>query len=214
MENSVKKSKAGNIVASIILFVIGILAIVFPFIFKDVINIMIGVILLIIGFAFISLGLLSLYGRSLLIISGIFVIVGGILMFTNPEEMVKIVGIVLGVFTILSGIYKLALVPVIKSKGGKIWIWELIIGILYLVFGILLICYVNEMQVVLIYFLGAYLIILGISRFIDSFETEKVEYSEVIHFTTKENNKSEATNKEFQNNEEIVDVDYKEKDKE
>lgn len=211
MENSVKKNKVSNIIISILLILVGIAALFAPLLFKDIINIFIGVTLIFVGVSFLFLGILSLYGKVSLIICGILIIIGGSIMFTNPDAMLKVVGIVLGVFTLMSAIYKLALLPILKARGGKIWIFQLIVGILYIILGISLICYINDVQIVLIYFLGAYLIILGVSRFIDSFETEKVDYTEVIHFTNK-NNKSKASNDKFKNHDEVVDANYSEKE--
>ncbi len=216
MENS-KKSKVIGIITSILLVLLGIASLVLPGLVGDTITtilgvflIALGVILFVIAFTTVTGLVINLFS-SVLTVGGVISIILGILLCTNPVGVIKIIGVIFAIFAILSGIFKLSFIFQCVSMHTKFWINELIFGALYVILGVVILCNLDSLSTVLVYCFGSYLIVLGISKFIDNVTKDAPKYEFKISHDKINKEETKSSKKEFSNEDEIVDADFSEK---
>ncbi len=122
----------------IFIFIIGLIAILFPIAFGKATIIILGIILIIGGVLRLSFAIFSLNTGSMLFkyLAGILMIIAGIWMMADPDMGLNILTIFLAVYFILDGIssiaYSFTMIPV---TGGAYLIAE---GVISVILGILI----------------------------------------------------------------------------
>lgn len=204
---SSKKNKILGILFSIILIALGVVCFILPSVFADAITNVLGVAFLVLGimsmlFAFTTVtgAIINLFSSSL-ILGGVIFVVLGILLFTNPDGIIKVIGIIFAALSIVSGFFKLCYVPSFKQTTQRFWICELILSLLYIALGIVIFCNLDNLKIALIYLLGVYLILFGGSKLIDYCMKVTPKYEFKIHH---EKNK-------IKDDDEIIDANFTEK---
>ena len=127
-----------SIISSVLLFLFGLVLAVNAEGFIKSITVAIGVVLLLIGvfpvidyFRYRKDGL----GASVGLISGIFSIVCGLMLFINEDLLMILIPVFIGVWMIINGINKIQVSFEIKDLGEKSWIITFIYSILIMVLG-------------------------------------------------------------------------------
>ncbi len=209
-EVSTKKNKILGIIFSLILIGLGVVCFVLPTIFADAITNVLGVAFISLGIMFMLFAFTTITGAiinlvsSSLVLGGVVSVVLGILLFTNPDGIIKLIGIIFAVLSIVSGIFKLCYVPAFKVTTQRFWISELVLAILYIVLGIVICCNLNNLKIALIYLLGIYLIIFGSSKLIDNCMKVTPKYEFKI-------SKNKDKNK-IKEDDEVIDANFTEKE--
>ncbi len=164
-KETIKTVKLQTIITAIMLAVIGILFIVFPDTSLKVLCYIAGGIMIFLGVCKLVLYVVELASerRSMSLVSGIMLLVLGIVFVANPGIIVGLFTLIFGVVMILDGIEKLqdAINSALAKESG--WWVDLFIACIVLVLGlIVLIC--NTSSWVMI-FAGVSLIIEGVLDF-------------------------------------------------
>ncbi len=213
MENS-KKNKVVGIITSILLVALGIVSMILPNFVGDTMTMILGVFLIALGVILFIIAFTTVTGlvinlfSSCLTVGGIISVILGIMLCTNPNGVLKVIAVIFAILAILSGVFKLTFIVQCISMHTKFWITELVFGILYIVVGIVILSYLHELNLmaILTYCFGAYLIVLGVSKFIDNVTKDAPKYEfKIAH--DKKNKDSKSSKKD----EEIVDADFTEK---
>lgn len=100
------------------------------------------------------------------IISSIGFILLGLLLFIKPDFIVKFIAGGFGIILLAIGLYKLLKYI---TKKGIILKDDLYIGITSIVLGILLICLNGVVEFLLRFFIGGWIILMGLSKLLSSF---------------------------------------------
>lgn len=139
---AVKKAKISYIAYSSVLIICGLMLIVFPVYIKDFIEYFIGAVILVCGivklidyFVNDSYGLAFQFDFAM----GIFTILIGLIVLIHPGEVIKFINIVIGIFVILDGTFKLQTAKEAKQFGLKAWNRILISAIIASAAGLFLI---------------------------------------------------------------------------
>ena len=122
----------------IIVFIVGLIAILFPIAFGKATVIILGIIFIIAGVLRLSFAIFSLHTGSVLLkyLAGILMIVAGIWMIADPDMGLNILTIFLAVYFIIDGISSLTYSFTMKPiSGGAYLIAE---GIISIILGILI----------------------------------------------------------------------------
>ena len=210
-----KKSRVLGIITSILIFALGIAALFLPMVAASALTTFLGAFLIAMGvMMFVMAFTCFAVGFGAFFVGGIISLIIGILLINNPSGVVKVIVIIFAVLALLSGIFKITFSFQCIAMRNKYWISELIFGILYLAVSIAIFANLNKIDYayLLAYCFGAYLIILGISKFIDSVSKETPEYD--IKVSQVKDFYKNHSKKEFANEEEVVDGDFTEKKEE
>lgn len=167
MENLLKKVKANVVVSSFLCVVLGIVLVIWPGLSMQIVCIAVGVVL-VLGGAIRLAGFFtnrdgSMYSQLNLITGIIFIAVGVWIIF-KPENVLKIIPIIVGIVIVVHGINNLQqAVELCKGQYDKWWI-ALILGILTIGFGVLLICRPFAALDTVVMMIGIFLIYDGLSN--------------------------------------------------
>lgn len=211
-----KKSRVLGIITSILIFALGIAALFLPMVAASALTTFLGAFLIAMGvMMFVMAFTCFAVGFGAFFVGGIISLIIGILLINNPSGVVKVIVIIFAVLALLSGIFKVTFSFQCIAMRNKYWISELIFGALYLVISIAIFVNLNKIDYaqLLAYCFGAYLIILGISKFIDSVSKDTPEYNIKVS-QVKEFCKEKHGKKEFANEDEVVDGEFTEKKEE
>lgn len=217
MENSSKNSKVVGIITAILLVLLGVVSLILPNFVGDTMTMILGIFLICLGVIFFIIAFTTVTGMvinlfsSVLTVGGIIAIILGILLCTNPNGVIKVIGIIFAICAILSGIFKLSFIIPCAAASSKYWISELVFGVLYVVLGVVILCNLNALQTVLVYCFGVYLIVLGVSKFIDNVTKDAPKYDFKLPHDAHKEKKEKSSKKEFSNEDEVVDADFTEK---
>lgn len=161
----VKAAKMGYIAMSVICCILGIVLIVFPEISAAVIGKLMGVMMLVFGIV----KLAGYFSRDFYRFAfqydlsfGILLIALGILALLRTDNAMNFICIVLGVFVLTDGLFKIQLAVDSKKYGVRPWRLMLIFAVLTGIVGIILIFRPTESVPVLIMLLGISLLAEGI----------------------------------------------------
>jgi len=110
------------------------------------------------------------YSKTTLI-SGIVFFVLGIIIFLNPDLLVKVVSYGLGGLLILIGIYRTISYYIQDKRLGIVNRNEIAFGITAIVLGIVFIFLADAIELLLRFIVGGWLVIIGISKITQTFFT-------------------------------------------
>ncbi len=177
----IKKAKWGYIVVSIIIIMLGLILILFPEISALAICYVIGGIITLFGI----IKLIGYFSKDLFRLAfqfdfalGIFALISGILLLIHPTDVVKIVPVIIGLFVLMDGVFKIQTSRDAYLFGMKNWWSILVLAILTCIGGLFLIINPFNGAKALTILLGATLIIDGIQNIIVVSYTVKAVRSE------------------------------------
>lgn len=159
-----------SLVSSILLIVLGILALVLPDIFATSLSWLIGTVLigsgiLLIGYAVIIRN--SMFGSTWLFIEGAITIVFGILALINKDSLVKVLTWGFAIWLMFKGISQIVGCFDLYRYNAYLWWIGLVFGIIYIGFSITLFVYPKEVSDAIRIIIGIVLIVTGILKCID-----------------------------------------------
>lgn len=164
-DKNVKTAKISYIAASSAVTLMGLLLLIFPTFFSNLIGIISGVVLLIFGivklYGYFSKDLYSLAFQHDLAFGILLIILGAVLLF-NPIKLLNFMYIVFGLLGLIDGLLKIQTSIDAKRFGLSAWWVSFVLGCIATVAGIvLIICYAKSSSVP-IALLGIILTIEGI----------------------------------------------------
>lgn len=166
METLLKKIKTNAIVSALMCIVLGIILVVWPGLTVRAVCMTIGFVLVASGVnrlcGFIFGGDNSIYSRMSLITGVIVTLIGAWILF-QPDTIIKLIPILVGIIVIIHGINDLQqTVSLCQNRYDKWWV-ALLLGLITLGFGVLLIFNPFEAVETLVMFIGIFLIYDGVS---------------------------------------------------
>lgn len=163
MKETMKRIKADVILSALVCIVLGIVLLVWPSETIDIFCRVLAVGLIIMGVVDLGSYFMNRSIHPFAGVLGFIVVLVGIWIFIQPESIVSLVPIVIGVILCVHGIQDLKLAMETKGNGYEKWWSMLIIAAISLVFGVL--CIVNAFGMVklALQFIGIALIYDGIS---------------------------------------------------
>ena len=174
----IEKVKTFNYFLSIVYFILGLLMVIFPGTVNDIINYIIGGLLMLFGIDYIvrylSNNKVTTYSKYSLTV-GIVPIICGVFLICNPEVLVSIIPFVAGMIILMDAFEKLKHAVDLKKMKYDEWWVDLIVSILFIVFGIVVIMNPFDAAKLLIRILGIFFLI---DCFIDvwtNFSYEKIK---------------------------------------
>lgn len=174
----IEKVKGFNYFLPIIYFVLGLLMVIFPETINDIINYIIGGLLMLFGIDYIvrylSNNKVTTYSKYSLTV-GIVPIICGVFLICNPEVLVSIIPFVAGMIILMDAFEKLKHAIDLKKMKYDEWWVDLIVAILFIVFGIIVIMNPFDAAKLLIRILGIFFLV---DCFIDvwtNFSYEKIK---------------------------------------
>lgn len=174
----IEKVKTFNYFLSIVYFILGLLMVIFPGTVNDIINYIIGGLLMLFGIDYIvrylSNNKVTTYSKYSLTV-GIVPIICGVFLICNPEVLVSIIPFVAGMIILMDAFEKLKHAVDLKKMKYDEWWVDLVVSILFIVFGIVVIMNPFDAAKLLIRILGIFFLI---DCFIDvwtNFSYEKIK---------------------------------------
>lgn len=174
----IEKVKGFNYFLPIIYFVLGLLMVIFPETINDIINYIIGGLLMLFGIDYIvrylSNNKVTTYSKYSLTV-GIVPIICGVFLICNPEVLVSIIPFVAGMIILMDAFEKLKHAIDLKKMKYDEWWVDLIVAILFIVFCIIVIMNPFDAAKLLIRILGIFFLV---DCFIDvwtNFSYEKIK---------------------------------------
>lgn len=166
MERILKKIKANVIISALLCIALGVVLVVWPGMSVQVTCMAIGAVLLLNG---ISRLVNFIFGKDdslfsqMNLIMGIIITVIGIWILFQPDKIIAMIPILVGIIIIIHGVNNLQqAVSLCKSQYDKWWV-ALLLGLLTIGFGVLLICNPFEAIDTLVMFIGLFMIYDGVS---------------------------------------------------
>ncbi len=174
----IEKVKGFNYFLPIVYFILGLLMVIFPSTVNDVINYIIGGLLMLFGIDYIvrylSNNKVTTYSKYSLTV-GIVPIICGVFLICNPEVLVSIIPFVAGMIILMDAFEKLKHAIDLKKMKYEEWWVDLIVSLLFMVFGIIVIMNPFDAAKLLIRILGIFFLV---DCFIDvwtNFSYEKIK---------------------------------------
>ena len=164
--NLLKKLKTNIVISAMLCIVLGIVLVAWPELSMRIVCTAIGAVLLIGGGVRLAVYFTakdgSVYSQMNLIM-GIILAVVGIWILLQPDKVLAIIPIIVGIVIALHGINNVQqAITLCKDKYDKWWV-ALILGLLTIGFGVLLVCRPFEALDTAVKFIGIFLIYDGIS---------------------------------------------------
>lgn len=174
----IEKVKGFNYFLPIVYFILGLLMVIFPGTVNDIINYIIGGLLMLFGIDYIvrylSNNKVTTYSKYSLTV-GIVPIICGVFLICNPEVLVSIIPFVAGMIILMDAFEKLKHAIDLKKMNYDEWWVDLVVAILFIVFGIIVIMNPFDAAKLLIRILGIFFLV---DCFIDvwtNFSYEKIK---------------------------------------
>ncbi|MEG2686552.1 MAG: DUF308 domain-containing protein [Christensenellaceae bacterium] len=169
-----KKAKLiTNAIFSSFLIVSGVFLIFFPLELMDILAVVLGILLMILGSIRVKLFLLGRESSTpvtvITLVSGLLILAGGILLMVFPGVIDEAVRIALAVWTFFLGGIQLLTAYAYYSTNGKRWIKALIWGLVTVGFSIVVFTNPKIWLLVLSTVVAAYCILLGIAGYMRLF---------------------------------------------
>lgn len=166
MEHILKKIKTNVMASALLCVALGIVLVIWPDMSTQIACMAIGAVLILTGISrlinFIFKRDGSLFSQMNLVM-GIIITVIGVWIVVQPEKVIAMIPILVGIIIIIHGVNNLQqAVNLCQNRYDKWWV-ALILGLLTVAFGILLICNPFEAIDTLVMFIGVFLIYDGVS---------------------------------------------------
>lgn len=172
------KIKSFNYFLPIVYFILGLLMVIFPGVITNIINYIIGGLLILFGADYIVRYLgnnkVTSYSKYSLII-GIIPIICGLFLIFNTQILVSIIPFIAGLIILMDAIEKIKHAIDLKKMNLDEWWINLVIAILFMIFGIIIILNPFKTAELLIRILGIFLLVDCFADVWNNFSYEKVE---------------------------------------
>ena len=187
-----RKFRASSYAVSIVYVIVGLIMLLNPDFISHAVNYVIGVLVIIYGvFYTVSVyqkknsGLYSKFD----LLAGIICISFGLFLILNPDMLVSLIPFCTGVVLFMDAISFIINSFTLKKLEYKSWIVNLVVGIIFLTFAIFVMITAKNISLLLIRFIGAFLIVDALLDFLTVIrinKRKKVETYQVIEAETKE----------------------------
>ena len=149
-------------ITGILLLILGIIGIVFPYFASTMIVWIIAFLLLFGGIVFFIIGLKGGKGSWAGILLGVIVLAIGIIIFAYPQHTLSVITVIMGIFFIIDGIALLLLAYAVRPRDG--WWAPAISGFISLILGLLIFVeWPSNSEWIIGMFVGINLLLEGIS---------------------------------------------------
>lgn len=157
-----RKFKASCYAVSIVYIIVGLIMLLNPGFISDAVNYVVGVLVMIYGIIY-SISIYQkrnteMYGKFDLL-AGIICISFGLFLILNPDILVSLIPFCTGVILFMDAISFIVNSIALKKLGFRSWILNLIVGIIFLGFALFIIIKAKEISLLLIRFIGGFLIV-------------------------------------------------------
>lgn len=166
MLNRLNKFLNSSIVISVLMFIIGMIFIIFPDVSFTTITYILAVILIVNGIYFIIEKEMSFFFSSFLTL-GIIELLFGIIMLLNPDIVKTLFPIVIGVIMVTKATLDLRVSLLLKKYEYNTWLSLFICALIAIISGIIIIIYPSIGTMALTVYLGILITINSISSIID-----------------------------------------------
>lgn len=187
---SIKKTKNAYIIASIITVLVGLFLVIFPKTTLISFSCLIGVVTV----AFGIVKILGYYSKDLFRLAfqfdlaiGIMAIVTGTIIFIHPQGIVKVIHVIIGVFVLTEGLFRIQTARDSRDFGMQYWWAITVLSVITCAGGIALILFPFKSAAALTVFTGFAIILDGIQNLVAAAYTvkpvsskdEKIIYTDV-----------------------------------
>lgn len=201
-------SKAISLITSILLVVLGILALCSRDNFADALGIISGIFLIAVGIVSIIYAVVikkMILGSGWLITQGVLAIVLGIFLCTIQNASIVLISFILATWLIIRGVSKMWESTTLRRFRVSTWWLTLLVGALYFILGLLLYIFQSIANNVVIVLIGTFLIVSGVLNIIELFDESKRE--------KREENIIKTIHKSINNDIDHIDIDFTKEDK-
>jgi len=142
IKNYVKKTETYAIIISLLMLVLSIFLILKPFKSLEVFVILFSAIIIVNGIGSIVSYFSTIRENRLFnlgLLYGLLTILAGVLLFIYRIDVINVLPIILGIWIILSNLFKMQISINLSALDYTGWIWLLLVSILMMVVGVLLI---------------------------------------------------------------------------
>ena len=175
---TLRKFRASSYAVSIIYIIVGLIMLLNPNFVSDAVNYVIGVLIIIYGIIY-SISLyqkrdVEIYGKFDFV-AGIMCISFGLFLIVYPDILVALIPFCTGIIILMDAIRFIVNSVKLKKYGFKSWSINLIIGLIFLGFSIFIIIKAKDISLLLLRFIGGFLIVDAILDFFTEIRFRKME---------------------------------------
>lgn len=175
---ALKKFKASSYAVSIIYIIVGLIMLLNPGFISDAVNYVIGILVIVYGVIY-SISLyqkkeIEAYGKFDFL-AGIICISFGLFLILNPDTLGSLIPFCVGVIILMDAIRFIINGIRLKKLNYKSWVINFIVGLVFLAFSIFIIVKAKDISLLLIRFIGAFLIIDALLDFFTESRLKKKE---------------------------------------
>lgn len=181
---ALRKFKASSYAVSIIYIIAGLIMLLNPGFISDAVNYVIGILVIIYGVIY-SITLyqkreVEMYGKFDFL-AGIICISFGLFLILNPDTLGSLIPFCAGVIILMDAIRFIINSIRLKKLDYRSWIINLIVGLIFLAFAIVIIVKAKEISLLLIRFIGGFLIVDALLDFFTEVRFRKCEKKLIKH---------------------------------
>ena len=159
---TLKKFRASSYAVSIIYIIVGLIMLLNPNFVSDAVNYVIGVLIIIYGVIY-SISLyqkrdIEIYGKFDFV-AGIMCISFGLFLIFNPDVLVSLIPFCTGIIILMDAIRFIVNSIKLKKLDYRTWTINLVVGLIFLVFSIFIIIKAKNISLLMLRFIGGFLIV-------------------------------------------------------
>ena len=98
----------------------------------------------------------------------------GLIIYTNPYITINTVGIIIGIYFIIFGLFYIY--EYLMRKVSSLFVYKIVVGILTILLGLFVIINPFKIVEILTFVLGLYLIIIALNKLLEAFKLKKYNY--------------------------------------
>ena len=175
---TLKKFRASSYAVSIVYIIVGLIMLLNPSFVSDAVNYVIGILIIIYGVIY-SVSLyqkrdVEIYGKFDFV-AGIVCISFGLFLIFNPDMLVSLIPFCTGIILLMDAIRFIVNSFKLKKYGFNSWKVNLVIGIIFLAFSVFIVIKAKDISLLLLRFIGAFLIIDAILDFFTEIRFRKID---------------------------------------
>ena len=177
---ALKRFKTSSYAVSIVYIIAGLIMLLNPNFISDAVNYVIGILVIIYGVIY-SISLyqkkeLETYGKFDFL-AGVICISFGLFLILNPDTLGSLIPFCIGVIILMDAIRFIINGIRLKKLDYRSWIINLVVGLVFLVFSIFIIVNAKNITLLLIRFIGVFLII---DALLDFFTESRLKKDQVL----------------------------------
>ena len=175
---TLKKFRASSYAVSIVYIIAGLIMLLNPGFISDAVNYVIGVLVIIYGLIY-SISLyqkreIEMYGKFDFL-AGIICISFGLFLILNPDTLGSLIPFCTGVIILMDAIRFIINSFKLKKLNYRSWSINFVVGLIFLGFSIFIIIKAKDISLLLIRFIGAFLIVDAVIDFFTEMRFRKCE---------------------------------------